>query len=152
MTGENDELVHELRDLFGRTDPVPEVVVEAGKAAWGWRTIDADLAELLADSAVDRELAGVRSGDAGFRHVTFETEETTIELEVSGEGTGHRILGHVSPGAGAAITIEADDGRIAASATADDLGRFDLRFSRAVRIRMRVATGGKSVVSAWLPL
>ena len=49
------------------TDPVPERLDEAARSAYTWRTIDAELAELMADSADALEEWGrrcVRDGSA----------------------------------------------------------------------------------------
>ena len=63
----------DLLELVGRAlraaDPVPERVIEGARAAWTWRTIDEELAELVFDSAA--ELTGVRSEDTA-RQVTFQ--------------------------------------------------------------------------------
>ncbi|MBM3677371.1 MAG: hypothetical protein FJW96_05735 [Actinobacteria bacterium] len=150
---ENDDLMRDLQDLLGRADPVPDAVVEAGKAAYGWRTIDADLAELLADSIVDKQPAGVRSSGTGPRIVTFESEGLTIDIEVRKERRAHRLLGQIDPPGSVTVTVELDDGAVAATTTSDELGRFELRFDEGARIRLRVdAPAAASVVSAWLPL
>ena len=53
-TPDDDEaLLSELRRVTNELDPIPEHVLTAAHAAIGWRTIDAELAELIADSAVD---------------------------------------------------------------------------------------------------
>ena len=41
--------------LFAEVDPVPPLVIETAKASLGWRRLDADLAELLSDSALEEE-------------------------------------------------------------------------------------------------
>jgi hypothetical protein len=52
---EGELLLVELRGLINRLDQVPENVDEAARAAYTWRTIDAELAELTRDSLVDEE-------------------------------------------------------------------------------------------------
>jgi hypothetical protein len=53
---ERDEaLLARLQKVFDLVDPVPPSVVEAARAAYSWRRIDAELAELLGDSATDPE-------------------------------------------------------------------------------------------------
>ncbi len=49
------DLLDELRSVLDRVDPTPPEVTEFAKAALGWRRLDADLAELLADSALETE-------------------------------------------------------------------------------------------------
>ena len=53
---DRDELlIAELRAFFAEVDPVPPLVSETAKASLGWRRLDADLAELLSDSALEEE-------------------------------------------------------------------------------------------------
>jgi hypothetical protein len=49
----DEMLMVELRGLFTDVDPVPPLVIETAKASLGWRRLDADLAELLSDSALE---------------------------------------------------------------------------------------------------
>jgi hypothetical protein len=58
----DDPLVAELRTLVARVDPVPPLVTQVAKAALGWRRLDADLAELLSDSALETEALALARG------------------------------------------------------------------------------------------
>ena len=59
----DERLADELRALVAPSTPCPAEVEAFAKAALGWRRLDADLAELLSDSALEAEaLAGVRGG------------------------------------------------------------------------------------------
>ena len=51
-------MLHELRDLAERTDPVPASVLEAARAALDWRRVDTELAELVADAQGDEARQG----------------------------------------------------------------------------------------------
>ncbi|MET0326995.1 MAG: hypothetical protein ABW219_17400, partial [Ilumatobacteraceae bacterium] len=57
----DDELQAVLARALRTVDPVPDHVLAGARAAWTWRTIDEELAELVFDSAA--ELTGVRSED-----------------------------------------------------------------------------------------
>ena len=46
----------ELRALFAHVDPVPQLLDDAARAAFTWRTVDAELAE--ADARQRRGLGG----------------------------------------------------------------------------------------------
>ena len=79
----------ELLELVGRAlraaDPVPDRVHRPGaRAAWTWRTIDEELAELVFDSAA--ELTGVRSEDTA-RQLTFRAPGMEIEVMVVDEAS-----------------------------------------------------------------
>jgi hypothetical protein len=53
-TPDDDEaLLVDLRRVTNELDPIPEHVLAAVRAAIGWRTIDAELADLIVDSAID---------------------------------------------------------------------------------------------------
>lgn len=91
----DEELLVMLRGaLTGQDEPVPPSVVEAGYAAFSWRTIDAELAALTYDSSREpAATAGARSHQAPLRAMTFATSTVTVELEVAPS----RLLGQVIP-------------------------------------------------------
>ena len=95
----DDDLEIRLSRALDASDPIPEHVLEAARAAIGWRTIDAELAELLHEDS--KELAGVRGGDAGPRHLTFAAGD--VELELMLAVAARRIRVAVRPDAGAAL-------------------------------------------------
>jgi hypothetical protein len=141
-----DPLVAELRDLFAEVDPVPALVVEVAKASLGWRRLDGDLAELLADSVLDSEqLAGTRGG-APVRSVSFKSPSMTIDLEVHPGDETQTLLGQISPPAPLDIEVQAADGTTVASARSDELGRF--RASLASRGTIRLLLGAERTAGA----
>jgi hypothetical protein len=117
-----------LTRALGRTlalaDPVPPLVLAAARAIWSWRTIDAELAELAYDSALDRAgPALVRSGD-GERTLTFESADDpslAIEVGVLRLETC-RVVGQIVPPQPAHGTIRHAGGE--AAIAVDELGRF----------------------------
>src|SRR5207247_10887645 len=72
MDADHEKLLDELRSLVNRVDPVPEEVTKFADAALGWRRVDAELAELLSDTALESQAAAaaVRSGPR-VRSLTF---------------------------------------------------------------------------------
>ncbi len=74
-----------LLSLLGETladDRPPPDAIEAAYAAFGWRTLDADLAQLIEDSQV--EVVGFR--EAAFsRIVGYETDFGTIEVSIDND-------------------------------------------------------------------
>jgi hypothetical protein len=151
-----DELLDELRSIAARVDPTPEFVLSAAKAAYTWRTIDdelAELAELTFDSAVEEQGAGAVRGGDGPRALTFETPEVTIELEVTTSGEARSIVGQVVPPEAGRVEIRHAGG--VAEAEVDDLGRFSVkRVERGpVSIRLhRTSAPDSPVVTDWLPV
>ena len=49
---DDDALLAELAGILARVDPVPGEVTLAARSALAWRSMDAELAELLHDSAL----------------------------------------------------------------------------------------------------
>jgi hypothetical protein len=122
----DDELTARLRLAVTAADHPPTEVVDAAKAAFTWRTIDAELAELTYDSFVDADaLVGVRGGD-GPRQLSFERGELSLELEVVEVGGLRRLTGQVVSGPLAELSLQqsAADGSMAVPT--DHLGRFHL--------------------------
>lgn len=118
---ECEELMGRLRTLGRRIDPPPPAVTAAARAAFEWRTVDTELAELTYDSWVDdRELAGVRSS-GGSRQLTFEAPGVTVEVEMGG-GVAPRLVGQVFPAHRGTIELRHRAGVI--TLAVDDLGRF----------------------------
>jgi hypothetical protein len=83
---EGERLLEELRRTAGRYDPPPASVVEAARGSLSWRTIDAELAALAFDSAVDQPVSAIRGAD-GPRQLAFDAPGLSIEVEVSPAGT-----------------------------------------------------------------
>ena len=143
---------NELRAVLNRVDPVPPLLEEAARAAFDWRTIDEQLAELMHDSAASEEEAGallVRS-DGGPRQLSFEAEALGIELEVTSIGERERrFAGQLLPPAPAWVTFElAGFSDESVTVQADELGRFVLDRFRAGVMRLRVG----SVAIPWMTL
>ena len=146
----HDDLQALLGAALETADPVPPHVLAAAQAAIGWRTIDAELAELLHDDATT-ELAGVRGGSSGPRQLTFGAGEFELELMVGTEAAP-RIDGQLVPPEPATIRLESLDGE-RAETRSDDLGRF--AFARVAGRQIRLAILGDSgarVLTPWVAL
>lgn len=116
-----DQLTAELRAVAKQVDPVPETVTAAARAAFGWRLVDAELAELTYDSWVDdRALVGVR-GSGGPRQLTFEASGLTVEVEM-GDGAAPRLVGQFVPARAGVVEVRHQGGVL--TVAVDDLGRF----------------------------
>jgi hypothetical protein len=145
----NDELFEELRSVLHRTDPVPAEVTDFAKTALGWRRLDAELAELLEDSALESESPALARGTAGVRSLTFRSDELTIDVEVQ----PGMLLGQLAPAAAATIELQVENGDVAATAESDALGRFRLPLEGDGRFRLRVLRpGAPAVETSWFSL
>jgi len=136
----NAELLNELRSVLERVDPPPAEIAEFARAALGWRRLDGELAELLADSALETQATALaRSGGTGSRWLTFRSEGLAIDLQIEADGAVRNLLGQLAPPpASAAIEVQAGDGTVIATADADSLGRFRITLETGDRIRLRV--------------
>jgi hypothetical protein len=119
----DEQLVDELRDVVNRLDPPPRHVLEAAKAAYDWRTLDAELAELVYDSDLDDlELAGVR-GESGPQILSFEAPALTIDVEIGVDPGGRRrLIGQLAPPQPARVEVRAPGGTT--TTDTDELGRL----------------------------
>ena len=123
--GEHDEdetLLAELREATGQADPLPAESVAAARAAFAWRTLDAELARLAYDSLLDDELlSGVR-GVGTPRLLTFEAAHLTVEVEAVAEGSERRLLGQLVPPQPGRVQLRHRGGL--ETVEADGMGRF----------------------------
>lgn len=115
-------LLDALREIAAAVDPVPAPVAAAARSLYTWRTVDAELAELVDDSLLSA--AGVRA-DAPTRMLTFEAADVTLLVEVAEAGPTRRLVGQLLGGAvDAAADLEVTHADGASTAHADALGRF----------------------------
>ena len=133
----DDPLLRELTRLARAVDPVPNDVTAYARAALGWRRVDTELAELLADSRLEAP-AGTRSIAESTRSLTFRAADVQLDVEIDESGDGLLLLGQLAPSAKAEIDVQRDDGTILASTAGDDLGRFRFQLPAGGRIRLLV--------------
>lgn len=74
----DEEILSHLREMFAGDVPPPDAV-QAAYAAFGWRTLDADLAQLIEDSQV--EVVMFRQGSHA-RLLAYECEQGVVELGI----------------------------------------------------------------------
>lgn len=117
---EDEEMLENLREGLLSSDPTPSDIAEFAKAAFEWRGIDADLAELDFDSVEDDQLQGVRS-TATSRMISFQAGQWMLDVEYD-EAT-RRLIGHISPQS--PYTVELHTSGALFSLESDDLGRFE---------------------------
>lgn len=148
MTDRDDELLAELRGIAARIDPVPEELVAATRSAFAWRTMDAELAELVQDVASeDPRLVGVRS-DALATLLSFEAPGLAVEVEVLATGGRRRLLGQLVPGRPGRVEVRHRAGLT--EVTADDIGRFSAEDLPPGPMRLRSqGAGGRWVETDW---
>src|SRR5688500_13322027 len=102
----DEALLAELADLLGRVAGPPPELTRQARALYTWRTVDAELAELVHDSAADAATAGVRSGQQP-RTLTFEVHPPSsagpdrtpllIEVELDETVGARQLIGQLVP-------------------------------------------------------
>ncbi len=151
---EDDELEEQLRQVAARFEPVPADLFRTAVGAYTWRTIDADLAELVFDSAVNRDDAALVRGPQQDRLLSFHSDGLTIDVEIAGTGPDRSLIGQLDPPQPATVEIRQAAGVLAVEA--DELGRFSAGPLRAGPIRLRCSTdaqaGGRAVVTDWVTI
>lgn len=150
MSDERDEeLLRELRLMMRRVDPMPASVVLAARSAIMWRTIDAELAELTADSLVeDERLVGVRAHDVPVL-LSFEIGGQVLELEVMPAGRARRFVGQLVPAAPGQVTVRHGESEV--TVDADEVGRFSVDgiAPGPVRLRWQATAGSRVAETDW---
>lgn len=153
----DDALVERMRAVVAEADPVPEAVRQAARAALATRDLDAELIQLVLDSAVDEAPALVRSvtvdTDAP-RQLTFESGRVSLELQVT-QVRGVRSLRGLVSGAAGDVVVETSGIRRSARSLArlDPNGWFTLDDvpSGALRLHL-LALDGTAVATSWVTL
>lgn len=120
MPEPDDHVVDQLREVFEAVDAPPPQLVDAAKASIAWRTVDAELAELVSDSSTE-PAAAVRATEPT-RLLTFSSGDTLIVIEVANERRTRRVIGQVVAPSVATIEVRHADGVVSVSTDAD--GRF----------------------------
>jgi len=145
-SAEDVALLSALGEMFDEVDPVPADVVRAGYAAFTWRTIDAELAELAEDSM----LAGagsVRGSDT--RLLTFEAPRVSVVVEVTEIGEQRKMVGQLIPACSTTLRIEHPAG--ATTVDVDEQGLFSADSLPAGPARVALTTSdGGAVVTSWV--
>lgn len=144
---DDEQLYTELGQAVRAAQAVPGRFVEAGKAAFAWRTVDAELAELSYDSATaaDGPLVGTRAEPAALRSLTFVASGVTIEVEL----TDDALLGQVVPAQSGSVELRGKDGTVS-TVPVDDVGWFVVRPLPTGLFRLLVRTAdGRSVLTEW---
>jgi hypothetical protein len=148
--GPDERLLAELGELFRQSSPLPRSVVNMAKESYTWRTIDAELAELTADSLLERPEARTR-GAAEPRALTFEARDLVLEIEVDVSGHRRQLLGQLIPPQ--AARIEVRQGGAVRMVEADTAGRFAVGDLQARPVSLRCQRPGRDpVATAWVRL
>ena len=142
--GEDEDLLDELRAAVRGAGTPTAAMADAARAAFAWRTVDAELAALTSDSLVD-ETAGVRGSSAGPRDLVFEGRGATVEVARDEDC----LVGQLVPAGPGQVSLLRPDGEVERT-DVDEFGRF--RFERPVTgpTRLRCTTPSGVGVTEWV--
>lgn len=144
---DDDQLLAELREALHTADEVPAGFIAAGKAAYAWRTVDAELAALAEEMSDGAAPAGTRAEHAVVRALSFRAANLSIELEVTAEA----ILGQVVPPGAGRVEVQSQAGA-ERETVVDETGWFTIRPLPSTIFRLHLRTASGDVVTEWITL
>lgn len=140
------ELLESLARIAAVVDPEPTYLRDWGRAALSIRRVDAELADLVADSQLAS--GSVRSsGLTSTRILAFARDAVALDVQAHLSDTGWQLIGVLEgadPG-GFRVDVEAASAGVL-SAVLDPLGRFTLEGVPSGLIRLRIVGGNDGLV------
>lgn len=133
----DDDLLAVLAAALHPDAGLHDAVRAVADAAFSWRTVDVELARLLAEPLVGAATAQLRSTQKG-RHYTFDSGNTVVDLAVEDRPGSQLLRGWIDPPAQAIVRVVSSEGTELASCTADELGRFRLAIAATGPVRLEV--------------
>lgn len=149
LWNDDERLFAELTEAVRAAEDVPGHFVDAAKAVFAWRTVDAELARLSYDSLDDEQTRmATRADDAAVRALTFMADRLTIELEITTES----VLGQVVPAQPGQLLLQAGSGQQVTSPI-DEIGCFVVEPVPIGPFRLHCRTAdGAEVRTGWITL
>jgi hypothetical protein len=140
---DDDTLLANVGQAIDYAGPLDKAV-DAGIAAFTWRTIDDELARasLVFDSLVESTTRAAI--DESAQMLVFEADSITLEIEIN---PGH-ITGQVVPPTVGTIEVQSPDG-VVAQATIQDYGSFRIEVRTRGPVRLRLHGPTASAVTDW---
>lgn len=142
---DDESLLADLGEALAFAAP-REAVLDAGRQALTWRTVDEELASLSYDSLLDDRVM-VRGAGAVPRSLVFDSGSLSVELELDAD----RIVGQLVPAASGKVVVQSETVDVVVRGSADTEGCFTLHgVPSGTRVRLRCSTGSASVVTDWV--
>jgi hypothetical protein len=143
VEAEFDPLLVRIAEAFDADlPPVPDRLVSAARAAFQWRLIDAELADMLFDSTSD-ELVGVRGGSGDRRSFRYQSGDHVIRVHLT-EAT---LIVMVEPPVVAPVALIDGDGQRAYET--DEYGELAIDAPE-LPFRLELKLPGGDVVTPWV--
>jgi hypothetical protein len=145
---DDDRLLEELRAALRAAGSPTPAMREAGAAAFSWRTVDAELAELETDAGAGssrEDYALARDGDSGPSVLRFTAPSASVELQESDDGWA----GMLEPAADGEVTVFGAAGALLETAPIDELGTFFIAPPPGGPVRLRCRTAAVELLTDW---
>lgn len=143
LVGPDDDTLARLDDAFDRVlGEVPAPLLRAAHDAFGWRRADAELAELLFDSAGD-ELVGVRGSTTERRSFRYGADGSVIRVHL----TSATMIVMIEPPLSVACRIATEQSTV--DARTDQLGELAID-APDLPVRLEVDLPSGTVVTPWI--
>ena len=145
----DEELFAQLRTVLDEADPMPEAVLVSARAAFALRSLDAELAELVRDSAEEERggLIAVR-GEGDARLISFETGAVAVELQVTERGLLRDLVAQISGVEVGSAEVETPTS-LYPTVLEETLASVDGVPAGHLRIRVHTAQG-RDLVTSWV--
>jgi hypothetical protein len=142
-TAEITAVVDRLHDAFdNHVDAVPERLRSTAQAAFGWRLVDQQLAELLFDSA-DEELVGIRGTSTDRRSFRYGAGDHVIRIHLAADS----LVVMVEPPVAVACRLTTEEGT--EEHRTDELGELVLD-APGLPLRLELDLPGGGFVTPWI--
>lgn len=149
-TSREDRVLDQLLRFLQETEPLDDRVVDAAVDAYVWRTVDAELLDLLVDSR-DGELELVRDEEAA-RVMAFGRDDRGVHFECIPEAQGFVLEGAIQPPLAGIVVLQRPSETV--SARMDALGTFRIGpvAPGTVRLVVNDGNGQPMMVTPWFVL
>jgi hypothetical protein len=138
-----DDLLLRVGDAFEHDlDPVPPSLLDAAFTAFSWRNADAELAELLFDSASD-ELVGVRGTSTERRSFRYGANSAVVRVHL----TSTSLIVMIEPPLSVLCRVVTAEGSI--EERTDDLGELVVD-APVLPVRIEVDLPSGEIVTPWI--
>jgi hypothetical protein len=142
-TDDDEVLWQELQQATREPDAVPPEFAAAARAAFTWRTVDAELLRLTEDAAM---LEATRAAGTTERRVLeFAGAQLSVTVELSSGLAEGQVL---PPGSGRVAKATLDGASV--EVEVDDSGYFRFAVGDQETFRLQLATEGAAYVTQWV--
>lgn len=138
----NDELLSRIADAFDDVPAVPDRLLGAAREAFTWRQADAELAQLLDDSA-DAQLAGVRGVSSARRAFRYGAGDFVLRVHL----TDDTVIVMVEPPLSVTCRIATRSGTT--EHRTDELGEL-VADAPDLPMRLEVDLPGGTTITPWI--